>query len=339
MSSTRPLPSYPIEIEFPDLSQFAEGNIGIPYLYHFDSGVSGPHVMINSITHGNEVCGAIAVKELLELGITPRRGKLTLAFANVDAYFQFDPTTPDSSRFVDQDLNRVWTKEILDNPALDSSEIRRARALRPIIDDVDYLLDIHSMHERCAPLGVCGPLNKGLEFVKSQRVPEWIIRDEGHPEGCRMRDYADFGNPDSPKNALLIECGQHWEAISVEVARDSSARFLLALNIIEQSDLPQSWYQPIYCADQKVVQVTEPIVAETMNFEFNDLYLGLELFKEQGSAIAVQDGRTISTPYPNCVLVMPSLRQLRPGVTVVRLGQLQDSTDKGNHESQERGIH
>jgi hypothetical protein len=40
--------------------------------------------------------------------------------------------------------------------------------------------------------------------------------------------------------------------------------------------------------------------------------------------IGWRDGEPVTTPYPDCVLVMPSLRQLRPGVTVVRLGRLQD---------------
>lgn len=68
--------------------------------------------MINALTHGNQVCGAIAVKELLELGVRPRKGKLTAAFANVKAYHRFDPANPDASRFVDQDFNRVWTAEL-----------------------------------------------------------------------------------------------------------------------------------------------------------------------------------------------------------------------------------
>jgi hypothetical protein len=38
--------------------------------------------------------------------------------------------------------------------------------------------------------------------------------------------------------------------------------------------------------------------------------------------IGWRDGEPVVTPYPDCVLVMPSLRQLRPGVTVVRLGRL-----------------
>jgi len=114
-----PMQAYPIELAFPDITPYAEGNTGIPYVYTFDSGVPGPHVMVNALTHGNEVCGAIAVKDLLDLGVRPRRGKLTLAFANVDAYRAFDPARPDAARFVDQDFNRVWTAAILDDPARD----------------------------------------------------------------------------------------------------------------------------------------------------------------------------------------------------------------------------
>jgi hypothetical protein len=70
---------YAIELDFPNITPYARGNGGIPYLWTFDSGVPGPHVMVNALTHGNEVCGAIVVKELLDLRIRPRRGRLTLS--------------------------------------------------------------------------------------------------------------------------------------------------------------------------------------------------------------------------------------------------------------------
>jgi len=319
-------PDYPIELDFPDIQPYAKGNCGIPYLFSFDSGQPGPHLMINALTHGNEVCGALVVKELLDLGLRPRRGRLTLAFANVAAYQNFDPQQPDVSRFVDQDLNRVWTADLLNDLSQDSVELRRARQLRPVIDQVDFLLDLHSMHERCAPLAVCGPLDKGLELARTVQSPAWIIRDEGHPEGCRMRDYAGFGDPQSPKNALLVECGQHWEASALTVGRDVTARFMKALGVIDTGDLPDNWYQPTEQA-LRVVCVTEPVVAASHDFHFVDNYTGLETFTEAGSIIAWKDGTAVRTPYPNCVLVMPSLRQLRPGVTVVRFGELQpDST-------------
>ena len=62
------------------------GLAALPYVHTFDSGMAGPHVMINALTHGNEVCGAIVVDALLRAGLRPRRGRLTLAFANIAAY-------------------------------------------------------------------------------------------------------------------------------------------------------------------------------------------------------------------------------------------------------------
>lgn len=314
--------AYPVEVEFPDIQPYAAGNTGIPFVYTFDSGVAGPHVMVNALTHGNEVCGAIAVKSLLDAGLRPRRGRLTLSFANVEAYGRFDPARPDASRFVDQDFNRVWSAAILDDAGRDSSELRRARAMRPVVDTADLLLDLHSMHEKSRPLIVSGPLDKGVALARALGTPADVIVDEGHPEGRRMRDYADFGDAASARNALLIECGQHWETAAVEVARDSTARFLLLAGVVDEADLPAGWLRPLPAA-QRVVRVTEPVVATSMDFRFAGPYTGLETFAEAGTVIGWSNGEPVRTPYPNCVLVMPSLRQLRPGVTVVRLGRLE----------------
>ncbi|SIT47947.1 conserved hypothetical protein [Paraburkholderia piptadeniae] len=314
--------AYPIEITFPDISAHASGSAGVPYVHTFDSGIDGPHVMINALTHGNEVCGAIVVDELLRAKLRPRRGKLTLAFANVDAYARFDADKPDTSRFVDQDFNRVWTAHTLDDASADSSELRRARAMRPVIDTVDLLLDLHSMHEKSKPLIVAGPLDKGIELSAKLGTPETVICDEGHPEGRRMRDYEGFGDPSSRKNALLIECGQHWEASAVTVARDVTARFLVLSGVVAREDVPGAWIQASP-KEMLVVRVTAPVVAKSMDFRFAGDYTGLEVFPKAGSVIGWNNGDPVKTPYDDCMLVMPSLRQLRPGVTVVRLGEIE----------------
>jgi predicted deacylase len=326
------LDAYPIEVTFPDLSAHAEGNTGIAYVHTFDSGVDGPHVMINALTHGNEVCGAITVDALLRHGLRPRRGKLTLAFANVAAYARFDPATPDKARFVDQDFNRVWTAARLDDLATRSSELDRAREMRPVIDTVDLLLDLHSMHEKSAPLIVAGPLRKGAALAERLGTPATVIQDEGHPEGRRMRDYEGFGDDASPKNALLIECGQHWEASAVTVARDCTARFLLLSGVVDADDLPAGWIAPLP-DEMRIVRVTEPVVAKSMDFRFAGPYTGLETFATAGTVIAWSDGQPVATPYDDCMLVMPSLRQLRAGVTVVRLGRIEQRIDlKSRHQ-------
>ena len=121
---------YPLELPHPDISAYKEGNIGIPYCFTFEAAAPGPHVMISAVVHGNELCGAIAVDWLLRNKVTPQRGKLSLGFMNVAAYQSYTPANPNTSRFVDEDFNRLWTDEVL-NSNRDSVELRRALRQRP----------------------------------------------------------------------------------------------------------------------------------------------------------------------------------------------------------------
>jgi hypothetical protein len=82
----------------------------------------------------------------------------------------------------------------------------------------------------------------------------------------------------------------------------------------------QSWLAPDRPSPAPV-RVTHAVIARSMQFEFTQAYTGNEVIKTAGTVIAHDDGEAITTPYDNCVLVMPSIRQLRPGVTTVRLGQ------------------
>src|SRR5207237_6465300 len=153
----------PINVSFPDLEAYAAGNSGVPYVWTFASSRPGPHVLLQALTHGNEVCGAIALDWALREEVRPPRGTLSIAFANVSAYNRFYAAYPFASRCIDEDFNRLWTAEVLDGPR-DSAELRRARELRPVYGHVDYLLDLHSMSESCPPLAMAGRRSKGLEL-------------------------------------------------------------------------------------------------------------------------------------------------------------------------------
>lgn len=313
---------HPIEIQPPDITPFKASNSGVDYVHVLDSGRPGPNVMVQALTHGNEFCGALALEYLFRAGVAPVRGKLTLAFANVAAYARFDFDDPDASRYVDEDYNRVWADEVLFGPR-DSAELRRARALRPFVDVADFLLDIHSMHEPCRPIMVCGIIDKGAEFARRLGVAADLLIDTGHPAGLRMRDRGGFGDPASAKNALLIECGQHWERSAVDVAIDATLRFLMATGAVDAE-----WAEPRLRVEppprQRLIRVTEPVVAKSMDFRFAGRYTGLEVIEKAGTPIAY-DGDTVWTaPYDDTVLVMPSLKHLKPGTTMVRLGRYVD---------------
>jgi predicted deacylase len=315
------LPAYPIEVSFPDLSRWRKGNVGIDYIHSFDSGVRGPHVMLMALVHGNEVCGAIVVDMLLDMGLRPAAGRLSLGLANVGAYETFDPACADAARYVDEDMNRVWG-DALDGDG-DSLELRRARAMRPFLDTVDLLLDLHSMHEASPPLMMCGSLEKGARLAAAVNYPEHVVIDAGHASGSRLRDYASFGHPTWPHNALLIEAGQHFSQSSVEVALESTGRFLVQSGVVESASVRRLLKddRPLR---QRFIEVTHPIVAGSMEFAFARPFKGLEIIPEGGTVIAFDGHRPIVTPYDNCVLVQPSLRHLGPGNTVARLGRLVD---------------
>jgi hypothetical protein len=116
------------------------------------------------------------------------------------------------------------------------------------------------------------------------------------------------------------------------VARDTTARFLLLAGVVDEADLPPGWLAPLP-PEQHIVRVTQPVVATSMDFSFAAPYTGLEVFAEAGAVIGWSNGEAVRTPYDNCMLVMPSLRQLRPGVTVVRLGRIERTVARAAAES------
>lgn len=307
----------PIEFAFPDLSRWEEGDA--PYIHVRESGKPGPTVMVASLTHGNEVSGAIVVDALLAAGLKPRKGALIFSFNNIEAYQRFDPRNPFKSRMIDEDFNRTWGR--LATPAT-TLETRRAQVVKPYVERADFLLDLHSMHDDCVPLMLCGPLDRGAELARKLGAPADIVRDRGHAAGMRMRDYGAFGDPDGDKTALLIETGQHWRNSSVTVAKDVTARFLAVTGIVEAGDLPAGWKQPAPDR-QRVVQVTHAIATKRGNFTPARRFEGQEVVAKAGTVLGHDDGEPVTTPYDDCVLVMPAVnRPLRAGVTVVRLGRL-----------------
>ena len=321
--SPSPSPTYRIELTPPDISSYEAGNTGTPYVTTFDSGKPGPHVLVQALTHGNELCGAIALDYLFREGVRPVAGRLTFAFANIEAFASWDTSDPNRSRYVDEDYNRVWSDDTLKG-ARNSTELRRARELVKFVDAADFLLDIHSMHDPCAPIMVCGATGEGGEksaaFARKMQVPQSLLIDTGHPAGLRMIERGPFRDPRAPQTAILIECGQHWERSSVDVAIDTALRFLQTTGVVEPSFVkPRLRIQPT--AAQTTINVTHAVVAKSLSFRFAGAVTGLQVIAKAGDPIAYDGDEVIVAPYDNTVLVMPSMAHLKVGTTMVRLGR------------------
>jgi predicted deacylase len=308
----------PVEISAPDISPYRLGNTGVPYVVRLDSGVAGPHVVITALVHGNELCGAWALTRLLEADVRPRIGTLSLAFVNTAAFERFDPAQPTTTRYLDEDLNRLWDLATLEG-SRSSRELDRARALRPLIESADWLLDLHSMQLPARALLLCGLGEKGRRLAARMGYPGLAVADRGHANGARMRDFGAFGDPASPRTAMLVECGQHWAHDSVAVALATCRRFLEVLEVVEPAMLDRLCPEPV-CGPQETVEVTDAITVGSASFRFTEDFQGLEVIPEAGTVIAHDGGTPVRTPYDRCILIMPS-RRLVKGLTAVRLGR------------------
>ncbi|WP_217807869.1 succinylglutamate desuccinylase/aspartoacylase domain-containing protein [Oceanibacterium hippocampi] len=297
-----------------DIAPYRRGNCGVEYVHRLDSGRPGPSVVVSAITHGNEPCGLIALDYLLRRHVRPLLGVLTLIFCNVRAYQTYDPSRPLAARFLDEDMNRLWEEPRLSG-AGSSAELKRAREIRPFVEAADILLDLHSMQSPGAALALAGTAPKGRRLAESVGYPEFVIADRGHENGTRMRDFGAFDAPRARAAALLVECGQHLDPASGEMALTATLRLLAALDMLEEAAAPPPPVRP-----QVFVNVTEAIAAGSGDFAFLESYRNMTCIARAGTPIARDGRREIVTPYDDCYLVMPSPR-IRPGLTAVRFGK------------------
>ncbi len=307
-----------VDVAFPDITRWAGGNIGIPYAWRFEGPQRGPQVTIQGLTHGNEVCGAIALDWLLRQKVRPVRGTLTLIFANAAAYESFDASDPYAARCLDEDFNRLWDASVLDSPRR-TLELLRARELRPCYDATDFLLDLHSMTDPCPALALAGRHRKGVDLARALGMPQYIVVDAGHRAGRRLRDYGRFDDAGDSRNALLIECGQHWEHGAPIVAQQCALRFLRHFDLVERSFV-DAFIDPHETPPQRVVEITDVVTIARAAFSFVLPVLGMMAIARGGTLLARDGEREIRTPYDDCVLIMPAQRP-KLGETAVRLGR------------------
>ncbi len=320
--------AFPVHVRAPDLSPWLAGNTGIAGFHQFTGPTPGPHVGIIALIHGNEIAGAIALERLLRSAPRPRAGRLTLGFANLAAFASFDPARPTASRFLDEDMNRVWDRATLHGNR-SSRELDRARAILPIIETMDVLLDLHSMLWPSDPLFLCGTTARGRDLAMRLGAPPLVVADDGHASGRRLIDADRFADPAGQATAILLEAGQHWQTDSIDLAH-AVVHALLGLHGL--ADAAETLFgapsgapagAPMPASAPRFARVTRAVTATTSQFSFVRPFRGGEIIAAPDTLIATDGPAEIRTPHENCLLVMPSLRASR-GHTAVRLARLYD---------------
>lgn len=318
------VPRLDVRVATPDLKPFLAGNV-MPGVWSFAAEAPGPHVAIVALVHGNEIGGAVAMERWLRQRLRPARGKLSLVMANIAAFSRFDPEDPTATRFIDEDMNRLWDRETLEGGRR-SCELSRARALRPFLDTVDVLLDLHSMLWPSEPVILAGRAPRAHQLGLKLGIPPLVVADDGHASGARMIDYQAFngtaGKAREGGTAVLVEAGSHWEAATVALIEAIAAKLLHLTGTLDPADpvLPRPAMLPDAPARPRLAQVTRTITARTTGFSFVRPFSGGQVVPRRNTLLALDGEEEIRTPHDDCLLVMPSLRTL-PGHTAVRLAR------------------
>lgn len=296
-----------------DLSAYRKGNVGVDYVHRFASGVPGPHVLVNALTHGNEFCGMVAACHLLDAGVRPLRGTLTVSFANVAAYETFDRQRPFDSRQVTHNFNRIWSDAWLDGEE-DSVELRRARAMRPVVAAADHILDLHSTSQDVEPFWVYPALARNANVALALPRPSvHLVMPKGLGSGTPVIEHGRHGQAHSQAGAALVaECGQHFKQSSADLAVEVTLDFLAHWGL---TDAPTRLPAPA----PRRFELLQTRVVQTPDFAFTRPVVGFETFAE-GELIATDGPHRIVAPCDQCTVFMPTREPMvgREGVYLTR---------------------
>ena len=307
LATGHPGPGLPVRIAAPDIRPWVEGNV-VRGAWSFAASAPGPHVAVVALNHGNEISGAILLDRWLRAGLRPVAGRLSLIFANLDAFARFSPDDPTASRFLEQDFNRIWDRQLLEGTGR-SSELRRARVLRPLLESADIVLDLHSMLWPSDPLMLVASQHAEA-LALALGTPPLVVSDPGHEAGRRLIDHVGGLG----RRAVLLEAGSHWEHETVTLT-EAAARRLLVLCGLLPGGAP--------AGASRLARVTRAVTVRDADFGFMQPFRGGDIVPAAGTLVALDGTAEIRTPHDDCLLVMPSLRTA-PGLTAVRFAKFVD---------------
>jgi predicted deacylase len=268
----------------------------------------GPKLLVLGAVHGNEVCGAKAITQLLheidngQLNI--ERGTLTLVPVTNPLAYQLKQRTGD------RNLNRNMAPSAIPQ----DFEDRIANVLCPLLDAHDVLLDLHSFHTGGAPFVMIGPQNNRgtLEPFSQAEAEMQLALCTGAPRivegwldtyarGVQRRAAAPIPAGSARAQTLVtnpnygvgtteymrsrggygvtLECGQHDDPQGVQVARQAILQTLALLGMAPLPLAPQP-------AEREILRLVDVTDRE---------HAGDSFTREWRSFDAVQAGELIGT--------------------------------------------
>jgi succinylglutamate desuccinylase len=271
------------------------------------SNVAGPRVVMFGGIHGDEVSGVHAIEKLFFdfFGGKRRllRGSLTLARGNESALAV-------ERRYIKYNLNRMFREEY--GPEIDktSYEYARAQELKPLLENCDYFLDMHSAPTAQEPFLVVEAA--AADFYSKLGISRLMTGWSKFSGGTTGGDAENYANSHGAKAATL-ESGCHFDKASIDVANEAALSFLSILEMIEANQQPT----PVAAERYDVYKV---VTKDFEDFRYAGEVNNFQLFRK-GQAFAFQDGRPMTVAEDTHLLIPMTPADTKIGEEVCYLGR------------------
>lgn len=265
-----------------------------PQVVEFSGPEEGPKLLIFGAIHGNEPAGTRAIEKIIE-EINAKKTILTkgsLTFVPI-----CNPKAYESNQrgVEDKNLNRVFRHH--DEPQYYEQYL--ANFLTPLVDDCDYLLDLHTFTAEGPPFVFEDYKADGYREMALAQGITYIL--SGWPSlyrGDAQNEFYDTSRYAYEKGKVTVtsECGQHEDINAPELAYQCIYRTLVWLGMIKAESLKP--IQPI------IVEMQEVIYRRKEEAIFLKAWKNMDLVKKDQAIACLSNGETLRAPGDG-VIIMP----------------------------------
>ncbi len=257
--------------------------------------------------HGNEPSGVVAIENVFEKlneKDFPVNGKFVGLAGNL-------PALDKNMRFVDEDLNRIFTEqriESLETKAKLNAEEREMEYILTVMDELTqhhdevYFIDCHTTSSPTIPYISVNEYPKSLALARQYPLFNVIGLEKSIP-GC----LAEFFNQNG-YSGFTIEAGKHHTITSVENTEASIWLFLVYTGLIEKEDLP-FYVELIEMLKERVTERNEDFkvvehyrIDPGENFEMELGYVNFQKISK-GEVLATNQTETIRSSHNGRILM------------------------------------
>ncbi len=244
---------------------------------HIKGSKKGPKVGLIACTHGDETIGLHAFRKLKTyLKSHPLiKGEIFLITNNLKA-------KESKNRYCDINMNRLPPNALAQkNPK--ASELKRLQKLFPIMQDLDYVLDLHSTSTMAEPMVII--LNQKIpQIAKTLGIQTIVCNMQKIQKG---RPFISFcGNSKAVR--LGIECGIHNSTEAKKVVHTASMNFLEKIGIIQGKKSSKKWPK------STLYKVSGSIVAPGKEYRLVRNFKPFELLTKGSIILQKEDGGKVT---------------------------------------------